>query len=134
MRVLIVDDDLSTRKLLQVILSKYAECELAEDGRQGVEKIKQSFIDKTPYDIIFLDIMMPELNGHEVLVELRKIEEKHGILLGHGAKVVMETCLNDNSNILDSFREGCEYFMVKPFSKQKVLDLLEQMECNLEVT
>lgn len=132
MRVLIVDDDLSTRKLLQVILRKYAECELAEDGSLGVEKIKKSFEDNTPFDIIFLDVMMPGLNGHEVLVELRKLEEEKGILLGHGAQVVMETCLNDNSTILDSFREGCEYFIVKPFNKQQVLDLLEKMGHSLE--
>lgn len=132
MRVLIVDDDLSTRKLLQIILSKYAECEVAENGRLGVDKIEQALADSKPFDVIFLDIMMPEMNGHEVLVELRKLEEKSGILLGHGAKVVMETCLNDNSSILSSFREGCEYFMVKPFSKQKVLELLEKMGYELK--
>ena len=127
MKILIVDDDISTRQLLHAIVMNFATCDLAVDGKEAVDFVAQAIEKKEIYDIIFLDIMMPELNGHEALLEIRKLEDNNKIHIGNGSKVVMQTCLDDKENILSSFREGCEYYIMKPYNKHKILELIEKM-------
>jgi two-component system chemotaxis response regulator CheY len=131
MKILIVDDDMSTRQLLHAILMNYATCDLAVDGKEAIEYVSISIENDDIYDVIFLDIMMPELNGHEALTEIRRIEEENDILIGNGSKIVMQTCLDDKENILSSFREGCEYYIMKPYNKNKIVELMKSMGYSL---
>jgi two-component system, chemotaxis family, chemotaxis protein CheY len=64
MRCLIVEDDFVGRKLMQKYLSDYGECDVAVDGEEAVEAFRQAVENETPYDLICLDIMMPNMNGH----------------------------------------------------------------------
>jgi len=76
-----------------------------------------------PYDLICLDIMMPQMDGHQALEAIRQIESEHGISGGlDSVKVIMTTVLDDPKNVMKSFREGCEGYVVKPIEKQKLLD------------
>ena len=127
MRLLIVDDDLVNRKLLHAMLKSFGDCDIAVNGREAIECLNMGLKELAPYDIVFLDIMMPEMDGHETLKELRKIEERHGIDLGHGVKVVMVTALADSQNVLSAFSEGCEYYLVKPIQQNKLYDLMAEM-------
>ena len=131
MRILIVDDDISTRQLLHAILMNYATCDLAVDGKEAVDLVKKSIEEEKIYDVVFLDIMMPELNGHETLLEIRQLEDANNIHIGNGSKVVMQTCLDDKENILSSFREGCEYYIMKPYNKHKIIELMKKMGYSL---
>lgn len=128
MRALVVDDDLINRKYLQVLLKDYGACDVAENGKGAIALIQKALDENEAYyDVIFLDIMMPEMNGHETLTAIRSYEEKKGIDVGNGAKVVMVTCLEDKKNILSSFREGCEYYLVKPLQPEKIYNLLTEL-------
>ena len=127
MKILVVDDDLINRKLLSALLKDYGDCDIAVNGKEAVEIVNESINSKQPYDIIFLDIMMPEMNGHETLLKIRKIEEDNGISIGTGTKVVMVTALGDSRNVLSAFSEGCEYYLVKPVQQKKLFDLMEEM-------
>lgn len=128
MRALVVDDDLINRKYLQVLLKDFGACDIAENGKDAVALVAKALDkDETYYDIIFLDIMMPEMNGHETLTAIRELEENKGLEVGNGSKVVMVTCLEDKKNILSSFREGCEYYLVKPLQPDKIYTLLSEL-------
>ena len=66
-RILVIDDDLAIRVLLQAVLRRMKfEVELAEDGVAGFEKIQQN----GGYDLILLDLMMPRLNGYEFIEKM----------------------------------------------------------------
>lgn len=132
MRFLIVDDDITNRKLLSTILEDIGKCDIAVNGEEAILLFQDQLALQQTYDVVFLDIKMPVMDGHEALQEIRAIEEKHGIFVGDGVKVVMVTALGDKKNILDAFQEGCEYYLVKPFQQQKVLDLLAEMELYAE--
>lgn len=127
MRFLIVDDEMTNRKLLTTMLEDIGKCDIAVNGEEAVRHFQERMDEKKTYDVIFLDIKMPVMDGHEALKEIREIEEKNGIFVGDGVKVVMVTALGDKKNILDAFHEGCEYYLVKPFQQQKIFELLTEM-------
>ncbi len=124
MKSLIVEDDYITAQVMKEILSAFGECDAAEDGKQALDLFSESHVDGFPYDVIFLDIMMPELDGQETLAKMREIEKEFGILGLDGVKVVMTTALDDFENIKKAFKNQCEGYIVKPVEKDKVVKKL----------
>lgn len=122
MRCLIVEDDFACRKLLQRCLSGHGNCDIAVNGIEAVEAFKDALEEGQPYDLICLDIMMPQMDGHQALEAIRQVETEYGIGGFDVVKVIMTTALGDSKNVMESFREGCEAYIVKPIEKQKLLD------------
>ncbi len=127
MKCLIVEDEFAARKLLQVYLSDYADCFIAVNGREAVDAFKDALSEGQPYDLICLDIMMPQMDGHDALAAIRQIEKEHGINGLDGAKVIMITALSDSKNIIGAFRKGCEVYIVKPVKKEKLLEEMKKL-------
>ncbi len=127
MKCLIVEDDFTARKLLQIYLSDYADCFIAVNGREAVEAFKYALEEGEPYDLICLDIMMPQMNGLEALQTIRQIESERGITGLDGIKVIMTTALGDSRNVMSAFRTGCEAYVVKPITKEKLLEEIEKL-------
>lgn len=121
MKTLIVEDDFMSRRLLQKILSPYGSCDIAVDGKESVEAFRLALEENQPYDLICLDIMMPKMDGQEVLREIRKIEVEKSIHGLRGAKIIMTTALGDKGNIMKAFKEQCEAYLVKPIDRKKLL-------------
>ena len=66
-RILVIDDDLAIRVLLQAVLRRMKfEVELAEDGAVGLEKVRKN----GKFDLVLLDLMMPRLNGYEFIEKI----------------------------------------------------------------
>jgi len=131
MKCLIVEDDFVGRKLMQKYLSDYGECDVAVDGKEAVEAFRLAIEGKSPYDLVCLDIMMPNMNGHEALSAIREIESWQGISGLDGVKVIMTTALGDSENVMGSFREGCEAYIVKPVRKEALLREIEKLGLKL---
>ncbi|MEJ2663598.1 MAG: response regulator [Spirochaetia bacterium] len=128
MRILIVEDDLGSRKLLQTILSPYGECDLAVDGEEGIEAFRLAWKEKKPYGLIFMDIMMPKVNGHEALRNIRIYESEMGITADQEVKVIMTTVLEDSKNVMTAlYKGGAAAYIVKPIDKQKLLSELKEL-------
>ncbi len=100
MRILIVDDDADLGRLISNYLSSFGECEVAVNGQDAIESVKLAFEEAHPYDLICLDIMMPNLDGQAALKKIRDIEKEKGIRVGEGAKVIMITALDDDNQRL----------------------------------
>lgn len=128
LRILIVEDEFGSRKLLQKFLSPYGVCDLAVDGEEAVEAFKLAMKEEEPYDLICLDIMMPKKDGQTVLKEIREIEESYNISGLDGVKIIMTTALNDPKNILEAFKSQCEAYIPKPISKQKLLEEMKALQ------
>jgi len=121
MRILIVEDDFVSRLLLQKMLTSYGMCEIAVDGQEAVDAFKMALEEKNPYDFICLDIMMPGMDGREALKQIRSIEKEKGIGGFDHAKIIMTTALKDTDNVMGSFKDQCDGYIVKPIDKQKLL-------------
>ncbi len=128
MRVLIVEDDFSSRKILQTIISNHGTCDIAIDGKEAIEAYKTSWLNSTPYDLICMDIMMPNVDGLQALAEIRKIEKEMDVKEKDGVKVIMTTALDDPRTVVESYYKlGATSYIVKPIGKQKLLQELEKL-------
>lgn len=134
MRFLVIEDAPIARKLLFLHLSGFGQCDVASDGEEGVAAFCKALEEKQPYDLICLDIMMPGLNGHQVLQQIRSLEESNGILGLDGVKIIMTTALDDSKNVMGAFREGCEVYLVKPIRKDRLIDEMQKLGLHLDVT
>ncbi len=121
MKTIVAEDDFTSRKLLQRLLLQYGECDIAVNGKEAIEAFRLATENGQPYDLICLDIMMPEMDGQEALKAIRTIEEGAGIHGLDGVKIFMTTALHDPKNILGAFRSQCEAYLIKPIDKRKLL-------------
>ncbi len=133
MKFLVVEDDFTSRKILQKLLQKHGEVDVAVDGHEALEAFAvaceedRTISGSHKYDVIFLDINMPNLDGQETLKAIRSIEADLGIQQIDGVKIVMATGVGDKESILAAFREGCEAYIKKPYSKAEILDKLIEL-------
>ncbi|OHD26744.1 MAG: hypothetical protein A2Y38_10475 [Spirochaetes bacterium GWB1_59_5] len=127
MKALIVEDDFLSRMLLQGLLKPYVVPDVAVNGKEAVEAVRLSLEAKEPYNLICMDIMMPEMDGQEALRHIRDLEKLAGILPTDGVKVIMITALDDKKNIMTAFREQCDTYLVKPLDKSKLVKTLETL-------
>ena len=128
MKTLIVEDDFTSRLLLQKFLKSYGPSHTAVDGREAVEAVRMALESGEPYDLICLDIMMPEMDGQQALREIRVQEEAKGILAPRGAKIVMTTAWAAKTTVLEAIRGKCDCFLVKPIHKARLIEELHKMK------
>jgi two-component system chemotaxis response regulator CheY len=131
MKFLIVEDDFTSRVIMQKILNSYGMAHIAANGKEAVQAISDALKNSDMYDAVFLDIMMPEMDGHEVLKSIREQEDAANINPGKGVKVIMTTALSDGENIFTSFREQCEGYLIKPISKNDVDKILKKLNIKI---
>ena len=127
MRILVVDDDAPNRKLLTDIASKMGECEGAEGGQEALSAFKKAWEDWRPFNLIFLDVLMPDLDGREVLLKIREIEKEKRVSELHQVRVIMVTGVSEEETVLDCLRNGCDEFIVKPIDILLVLEKMKKL-------
>jgi DNA-binding response OmpR family regulator len=105
-RILVVDDNEMNRDMLARRLKRQGyEVDLAEDGDVALETIRTS-----NYDLILLDIMMPRMNGYEVLEELKNDQAYQDI------PIIMISAVDDLDSIVRCIELGAEDYLFKPFN------------------
>ena len=128
MRCLIAEDHLLSRRILKELLSPEGDCDIAVNGQEAVDSFVLAHESKRPYDVIFMDIMMPVVDGMEALQTIRALEKKMQIPSNLTVKVVMTTALDDPRTVFKSFNE-CEAdaYIVKPLSRHKLIKELRAL-------
>lgn len=126
MRCLIVDDDVICRKSVALLLKEVAHCDEAADGGEGVEMFEAALRIGEPYDVVFLDIIMPGMDGHEAAMKIRKAEAR---LVGtEVVKIIMLTVLNSTNDAMRSFCYAhSAAYLVKPPSEDKFIETFKEV-------
>lgn len=128
MRILIAEDDLTSRKFLFKFLSQYGECDLVVDGLEALDAFLIASKDKKPYDLICLDIMMPKVDGVKVLKSIRELEIQEGILPENRSKIIMTTALAETQFVQNAFHIGCDAYAAKPIDTEKLIEVLKNFK------
>jgi len=129
MRILVAEDDYTCRCLLDALLAPLGRCDTAADGTQAVQAVERAIAEARHYDLICLDITMPQLDGHIALARIRRLEEVAGIWPGdRAAKIVMVTASGTSHAIMQAFRSQADAYLVKPVSHSKLWGVLAQLQ------
>ncbi len=107
-RVLIVDDDVPLCELLEVVLQD--EGYTVSSVHCGESALQ--YMEKTPVDLVLLDVMLPNLNGMQVA---RRICQRFA------TPILMLTALNDENSMLDGYQAGADQYIGKPFNVAELL-------------
>jgi two-component system chemotaxis response regulator CheY len=128
MRILIAEDDFASRKFMLRFLSKYGECDVTVDGIEAIEAFNMALEAGEGYDLICLDIMMPQMDGYQALKQIREIEKEKGIPEEKAAKIIMTTALSEGKNVRKAFGLGCTAYAGKPIDQEKFENELRKLE------
>ena len=123
-----MEDDFTSRLLLQELLNRFGPAHIAVNGREATEAVRLSLEINEPYHLICLDIMMPEKDGQQVLKEIRAMEQARGTTSTNGAKIVMTTALDRIRNVSDAYYNLCDAYLNKPIRKAQLLDELRKLK------
>lgn len=113
--VLIIDDAYTVREYLRQTLMHLGISNIheASDGKRGL----QMFGEKQ-HDLVFLDIELPDINGQQLLQQIKTQADK--------THVVMVTAHNSVENVRNSIASGASGFIAKPFSPQKIKNIVDR--------
>ena len=128
MKILLAEDDFASRKFMDKQLSRYGECDVMVDGEEAVDAFMMALEDDEPYDLACLDVMMPVMDGYQVLKAIRNIEKQKKIPKDKCVKVVMTTALNEERNVKMAFDLGCEAYVGKPIDVEKFEKVLKKLD------
>ncbi|NMM63428.1 response regulator [Clostridium sp. P21] len=128
MRILIAEDDLTSRRFLLKFLSQYGECDIVVDGIEALDAYLLAAKENNPYNLICLDIMMPKVDGIKVLKAIKEFEEYRMIVPEKRAKVIMTTALMDTECVHEAFELGCEAYAAKPIDINKLIEVMKKLE------
>jgi two-component system, chemotaxis family, chemotaxis protein CheY len=128
MRILIAEDDMTSRKFLSKFLSKYGECDIVVDGMEALDAYLIAVKEKEAYDLICLDIMMPKVDGIKVLRAIKDFEMQRGLKLEKRVKIIMITALDDTEYVNKAFELGCEAYVAKPIDIDKLVEVMQKLE------
>ena len=112
MRSLVVDDDFICRSTLLAQLLPFGGCDAAANGREAMLAIARAREAGWSYDLICLDIEMPDMSGHEILRTLRQQEDVAGS--GRRVKVLMTSSHSESEQVKTAFANRSDGFLVKP--------------------
>ena len=127
MKILIAEDDLASRKVIQKFLSPYGECDIAVDGIEAIDAFLLAWDQGEPYELICLDIMMPRLDGIKALKIIRELEKDKNVPEEQKAKIIMTTALHDKKTVNEAFELGCEAYAAKPINQQKMVEVMQKL-------
>lgn len=126
MKILLAEDDFASRKFMGKLLEQYGECDITVNGLEAVDAFLMAMEDDEKYDMAVLDVMMPMLDGYQVLDTIRKLEKDRDVPVNERVKVIMTTALNEEGNVRKAMEIGCDAYVGKPVNVDKFTVLMEK--------
>ena len=127
MRILVVDDEMVSRNKMEMILARFGPVECVTQGRAALDTFRKAYEARKPFELVSLDISMPHMDGSEVLKQIRAVEKEMGVVPERQARVMMVTGKADRDTVITCTQNGCDDYVVKPFTRETVTAKLRAM-------
>ena len=124
MKILIVDDDPTTSKSLEGLPMDISECHALRRGDAAVRAVRNALKHRDPFDLITIDIALPDMDGTKVALEIRKLEKDMEVPKERAAFIMIITAHADEGTVRTSFSAGCNAFVVKPFKNETIVNAI----------
>ncbi|RJP79271.1 MAG: response regulator [Desulfobacteraceae bacterium] len=134
MKILIVDDDLSSMNKMETILGVLGPCITADCGTKALHEFQEALSSEEPFDLITLDIDMPDINGIDVLKKIRTLEAENKISKSNRSRIIMVSGKSDKDSLITCMKAGCDNFIVKPFDITTLIEKMDQIEISYDKT
>ena len=129
MKVLIVEDDAVSRKMIEMLIKPFTEnCDLAKDGQIALDFFTQAIGAESFYDLVLLDIMLPKMDVQTLLRKFRNLEEGINLYGSKGCRIIMVSALSAAGNVMEAFKNQCDGYLTKPYNKNNLISELEKLE------
>lgn len=128
LKILVAEDEQASREMLTLALERIGSCAAVADGQDAFDSLVRAYESGIPYRLVFLDIVMPVIDGFGVLRLLRAYEQRRGILPKEWTKVVMVSALGDPAHVMESFNSLCDGYLVKPFTLAQIAGLIKDLK------
>lgn len=126
-RFLIVEDEHLSLAILNDYFSSFAKCDTATNGKIAYQMFEKAIIDGIPYDLICSDVVMPEMDGHELVRKIRETEKSLPIFDCLRTKVFMISSSGTPSDLTRAILDNdCDDYIVKPFMREHINQLLKK--------
>ncbi|MBF0295706.1 MAG: response regulator [Magnetococcales bacterium] len=127
MKILIADDELNNRKMLRAYLKSFGQCDMVSDGKEALELFISDLEDGDPYDLVLLDIIMPNMDGQKTLSKMRAAEKR----IAPDARptpIMMITGMDSSVQAMQAyFKGGCTDYLTKPVTRELLLEKLRKL-------
>lgn len=128
LRVLIIEDEQVNREFLLLALRPHGHCTAVGTGEAGLHEHRRGLTAATPFDVVFLDIMLPGINGLKTLEMLRASEDDFDVPQASRAHVIITTVLDDDQTAARAFIHGqAASYLTKPFRAGQLIDELSKL-------
>lgn len=129
MKILIVDDDEVVQETLDIIMEPYGDRLAFDNGDDAVIAFKSALIDGDPFDLVFLDIVMPGgMDGQNVLGAMRALERARHVPPEKETAIIITSAVDAKAEVEKAYEQGgCTAYLTKPVSKVKILPQLADL-------
>jgi two-component system, chemotaxis family, chemotaxis protein CheY len=127
LKTMIIDDEEVAADLLEIMLNRQGIREIvkATSGREAIDIFEEGLRIGSPYSLVFLDIIMPEMDGQLTLKHLRAAEREWGIADAEKAVIIMTTALTTTDAMIEALFDGdCSDYLVKPIGSSYLGEML----------
>lgn len=129
MRCLIVEDDKVSSQVLEKMISRHGTFDATVNGQRAIDLFREAHESNSPYDLILMDIMIPEIDGLQSVFTIREIDARLKIPLAQKVKVIMTTALDDPRTIMKALYESdADSYLIKPIRFQKLEEELRALK------
>ena len=126
MKILIVDDEIVSRSKMNTLLRSFGTCKAVDNGEEAIDLFKEAWRAGEPFDLVTLDIEMPNIDGFKVLSALREFESVLEVEKVRQSIIMMVTAQSDKQKVFTCLKAGCDDYIVKPFNMKIIREKLEK--------
>ncbi len=127
MKILIVDDENISRKILASKMKGVGECVAVDNSKRALSVLKAAVKKGAPFDLITLDVSMPGMDGQEMLRYIRTNEIRDKVPKENRVKILMVTARMNMNTIKACIKAGCNGYLLKPVSRVQLMQNLAKI-------